>query len=306
MRAPLLQGHTELGKPMATTRGDRDDVNGRTLITAELERVKGGNGVSYAYRRLGPRTGTALLFLQHFRGNIDNWDPRLIDTIAAERDVILFDNVGVGGTSGTAPTTVEEMARDAITFVHALGLSQVDLFGFSLGGFVAQEIALSQPGLVRKLILAGTGPKGAPGMERWTEDVVNAVVADQIGPEGILHVFYAPTATSQSAGGAALGRIFGWPDGRDGDVTLEAKNAQYQAVLNWGVRDWAAVARLAEIAQPTLVLQGDDDIMIPTKASHILAGLIPDATLRIFPDASHGSIFQYADEAAAATLTFLA
>lgn len=277
-----------------------------TLTTSTLKHVEGSNGISYAFRRLGTGTGVPVVFLQHFRGNIDNWDPKLIDAIATERDVILFDNTGVGATTGTTPTTVEEMADDAIAFLLALGLDVVDLFGFSLGGFVAQDIAISRPGLVRKLILAGTGPKGAPGMERWTEDVVNAVVVDQTGPEGILYVFYAPTATSQASGGEALGRIYGWQDGRDADVSLESKNAQYQAVLNWGVRDWDAVARLTEITQPTLILQGDNDIMIPTKASHTLEGLIPDATIRILPDASHGSIFQYADEAAAETLAFLA
>lgn len=277
-----------------------------TLTTSQLQHVEGSNGVTYVYRRFGTGTGVPVVFLQHFRGNIDNWDPRLVDAIAAERDVILFDNTGVGGTTGTTPTTVEEMADDAIAFLLALGVNQVDLFGFSLGGFVAQDIVLTQPGLVRKLILAGTGPKGAPGMERWSDDVINGVVVDEIGPEGIMHVFYAPTPTSQTAGGEALGRIFGWQDGRDAEVTLAAKNAQYQAVLNWGVRDWDAIARLTEITQPTLILQGDNDIMIPTKASHTLAGLIPGATIKIFPDASHGSIFQYADDAAAATLTFLA
>ncbi|MEV8212893.1 alpha/beta hydrolase [Leifsonia sp. NPDC077715] len=274
-------------------------------IATPVEHVDAANGVTYAYKRFGTGAGVPVVFLQHFRGNIDNWDPRLVDAIAGRKDVILFDNAGVGGSSGTTPTTVEEMGDDAIAFILALGLEQVDLFGFSLGGFVAQDIAITQPELVRKLILAGTGPKGAPAMERWSDDVVQAVVQDQTGPEGIMYVFYAPTESSQTIGGAALGRIYGWQDGRDADVSLAAKDAQYQAVLNWGVRDWNAVARLADIHQPTLVLQGDNDIMIPTKASHTLAGLIPDARIRIFPDASHGSIFQYADEAAAETLAFL-
>ena len=144
-----------------------------TLTEAELLHAEAPNGISYAYRRFGnAAAGVPLVFLQHFRGNIDNWDPALIDAIAADREVILFDNVGVGGTNGTTPATVEEMARDAVVFIGALGLDKVDLFGFSLGGFVAQAIALTHHGLVRRLILAGTGPKGAPGMEEWRPDVV--------------------------------------------------------------------------------------------------------------------------------------
>jgi len=276
------------------------------LVDTPLASIEATNGVTYAYRRFGTGTGTPLVFLQHFRGNIDNWDPKLVDQIAAERDVILFDNTGVGATTGTTPNTVEQMADDAIAFILALGITQVDLFGFSLGGFVAQDIAFSQPDLVRRVILAGTGPKGAPGMERWSADVVDAVVADETGPTGVLYVFYAHTDSSQSIGQESLGRIYGWADGRDEQPSLESKNAQYEAVLSWGVRDWDAVARLAELQHPVLILQGDDDIMIPTKASYTLAGLLPNATLHIYPDASHGSIFQHADEAAHHTLGFLA
>jgi len=275
------------------------------LTDTPLASVTAANGVTYAYRRFGTGAGVPLVFLQHFRGNIDNWDPKLVDQIAAERDVILFDNTGVGSTDGSTPDTVEQMADDAVAFIVALGLTEVDLFGFSLGGFVAQAIVFSRPELVRRLILAGTGPKGAPGMERWTPDVEDAVVADETSPAGVLYVFYAHSQASQQAGQESLGRIYGWQGDRDEQPSLETKNAQYRAVLNWGVRDWDAVARLTEIGQPTLVLQGDDDIMIPTKASYVLAGLIPNAEMRIYSDASHGSIFQHADQAAADTLGFL-
>lgn len=293
--ARLIENLTK-GNTMATPSG---------LVETPLAFLEAANGVTYAYRRFGTGTGIPLVFLQHFRGNIDNWDPKLVDQIAAERDVILFDNTGIGSTTGTTPNTVEQMADDAIAFLLALGLTEVDLFGFSLGGFVAQDIALSQPDLVRRVILAGTGPKGAPGMERWSPDVEAAVVADETGAAGVLHVFYAQTDASQAAGQESLGRIYGWATGRDEQPSLDAKNAQYEAVLNWGVRDWNAVARLAELAQPVLILQGDDDIMIPTKASYTLAGLLPNATVHIYPDASHGSIFQHADEAARHTLAFL-
>ncbi|MFE1647000.1 alpha/beta fold hydrolase [Microbacterium sp. P01] len=284
------------GTKMASTTG---------MVGTPIAYLEAANGVTYAYRRFGTGTGIPLVFLQHFRGNIDNWDPKLVDQIAEQRDVILFDNTGVGSTSGTTPNTVEQMADDAIAFILALGPAEVDLFGFSLGGFVAQDIALSQPELVRRVILAGTGPKGAPGMERWSKDVEDAVVVDETGPAGVLYVFYAHTDTSQAAGQESLGRIYGWADGRDEQPSLEAKNAQYEAVLRWGIRDWDAVARLAEMQQPALILQGDDDIMIPTRASYTLAGLLPNATLHIYPDASHGSIFQHADEAARHTLAFL-
>jgi pimeloyl-ACP methyl ester carboxylesterase len=278
------------------------------LLETELQHVEGANGVSYAYRRLGfVGEGVPLVFLQHFRGDIDSWDPALINPIAAEREVILFDNVGIGATSGTTPSTVQEMAQDAVAFIEALGLTQVDLFGFSLGGFVAQAIALSRPALARRLILAGTGPQGAPGMAGWTKDVTDSLVdREQPGGAEVLYVFFAHTESSQGAGQAALGRIFQRQEGRDSGVTLEAKDAQYRAVLAWGKPGGDVAKRLGGIAQPTLILQGDNDIMIPTKASHTLAGLIPNARITIFPDASHGSIFQHATQAAEETVAFLA
>lgn len=283
-------------------------TNTPDLTEVALEHVDAANGVTYAYRRFGRTDQPApLVFLQHFRGDIDSWDPALINPIAAERDVILFDNAGVGASTGTVPTSVEQMARDAIAFIEALGLAQVDLFGFSLGGFVAQAIALSRPAIARRLILAGTGPQGAPGMGEWAADVADSVVfRDQPGGAELLHVFYAHTPTSQDAGQQSLGRIFSRQDGRDAGVTLDAKDAQYQAVLAWGEPDGKVAERLAAITQPTLILQGDNDIMIPTKASYTLAGLIPNAEITVFPDASHGSIFQYAREAATETVDFLA
>ena len=283
-------------------------TNTLDLVKTELQHVQGANGVSYAYRRLGRvNQGVPLIFLQHFRGDTDNWDPALVDAIAAERDVILFDNVGIGASSGHAPSTVEEMAEGAIAFVEALGLGQVDLFGFSLGGFVAQAVALSRPDVARRLVLAGTGPQGAPGMGAWSDEVADRlVVKEQPGGEDVLYVFYANTPSSQGAGQAALGRIFQRQEGRDIGVTLEAKDAQYRAIVAWGTPDAQFGQRLARIAQPTLILQGDDDIMIPTSASHRLAEFIPNSKIIVFPDASHGSIFQYAAQAAAETIAFLA
>lgn len=277
------------------------------LASAELSHIEAGNGVRYAYRRFG-RTSESIpvVFLQHFRGNVDNWDPALVDGIAAHREVILFDNTGVAGSTGTTPDTIEQMSRDAIEFLDALHLHQVDLFGFSLGGFIAQEIALTAPERVRKLVLAGTGPKGAPGMEGWSPEVLEGVVVDDNTPEGYIGVFYTSTSESREAGQKSAARIFARQEGRDAGPSIETKNAQYRAVENWGVQDWSAVHRLTGIVQPTLVLQGDHDVMIPTKASHLLAALIPDAQIHIYPDASHGSIFQYPADAAARVVEFLA
>lgn len=280
-----------------------------SITTATTRTITAGSGVTYAYRELGESTEQPpLLMLQHFRGGLDNWDPALVDRLALARRVVVFDNAGVGSSSGETPETVAGMAQGALDFLDALGIDRVDLFGFSLGGFVAQHLALHAPERVRRLVLAGTGPQGAPGMAEWSAAVrAHLVEKDAPGAEDVLAVFYAPTATSQAAGGAALGRIFSRGQGRDAEVGLEAKDRQYYgAVRSWGAPDWNAVQSLTRIQQPTLILQGDDDLMIPTSASHLMAGLIPNARIRIFPDASHGSIFQYAEDAAAESIAFLA
>jgi len=278
-----------------------------TLVTAPNLTIDGANGISYRYRRYGePSDLPPLLFLQHFRGNIDNWDPLLIDTIAAQREVVLVDNTGVGSTTGNTPTTVEQMARDLLVFVDALDLKKIDLLGFSLGGFIAQEIALIRPYLVNRLVLAGTGPQGAPGMHGWRQDIAEHTRADNAGIEDILYVFYAHTATSQAAGAEVLGRLFSRSTDRDADVTFATRDAQYDAIVSWGIPNHAALQRLTGITAPTLILQGDSDLMLLPKQSHLMAGLIPDSRLILYPDASHGSIFQYAEIAAHDVLSFLA
>jgi pimeloyl-ACP methyl ester carboxylesterase len=232
------------------------------FASADLQEIQASNGITYAFRRVGTPSpdGIPLVLLQRFRGNIDSWDPALVDGLAAERDVIAFDNTGVGGTTGTTPDTAEQMADDAIAFLDALDLPTVDLFGFSLGGFVAQAIVLAHPTRVRKLVLASTGPKGAPGMESWSDDVVASLVTpDAPGPEQVMHVFYSDTPASQEAGGASLGRIYGRQEGRDAEVSPEARKTQYyDAVLSWGAPDWDALANLTNITQPTLIFQGDN------------------------------------------------
>ncbi|GAA2229016.1 alpha/beta hydrolase [Herbiconiux moechotypicola] len=279
-----------------------------TAATAPNLEIQAANGVRYRYRRFGTVTADRppMVFLQHFRGNLDNWDPALIDAIAAQHEVILLDNTGVAGSSGRVPTSVGQMARDALEFLDALGVRRYDLFGFSLGGFVAQEIALLRPTAVRALVLAGTGPAGAPRMHGWREDIRRESHHDQSTAESLLYIFFAHTDTSRELGKAFLGRIFARQVDRDEPTTTAVRDAQYDAVLDWGIPDLSKLERLRGIVQPTLILQGDDDLMIPTPGSHLMAGLIPDSRLHIFPDAAHASIFQYPEEAAGIVRGFLA
>ncbi|WP_418516995.1 alpha/beta fold hydrolase [Curtobacterium flaccumfaciens pv. flaccumfaciens] len=279
---------------------------GATAVDASTQTVEASNGVAYAYRRFGTSSdGVPVVFLQHFRGNLDNWDPALIDGIASEREVILVDNAGVGASTGRIPSTVAEMARDALAFTDALGLRSFDLFGFSLGGFVAQELALLRPWAVRNLVLAGTGPKGAPAMHGWREDIERESRHDVPTPANLLYIFFAHSDSSRALGVEFLQRISARTEGRDAPTTPAVRDAQYDAVLEWGIPNIAALERLTAIRQPTLVLQGDDDLMIRTPGSHTLAGLIPNARLHIFPDAAHASIFQYPQQAAALVREFL-
>jgi pimeloyl-ACP methyl ester carboxylesterase len=271
--------------------------------TAETQVVEAA-GIEFAYRRFGRPAETPLVMLQHFRGNLDNWDPALTDTLAAEREVILVDYPGVGSSTGAPSSTIADTARRMIAFVTALGLEAIDLLGFSIGGFVAQEIALVRPTLIRRLILAATGPKGAPGMHGWREDIA-AAARGESKPENLLYIMFAHTEESQGKGLEFLGRFMARQEGRDAPTSDAARDAQYDAIVDWGVPDHGALQRLTGIQTPTLVIQGDADLMIPTKLSHLLAGLIPDAQIRIYPDAAHGFLFQYPTEVAADVNAFL-
>ncbi|MEZ0091835.1 alpha/beta fold hydrolase [Streptacidiphilus sp. EB129] len=276
-----------------------------TYLDAKTSTVEGANGVTYVYRRLGPQGGRPLVLLQHFRGNLDNWDPALVDVLAASHDVITFDNVGVGATTGTTPTTIGRMADDAIVFVEALGLDRIDLLGFSIGSFVAQEIALTRASLVAKLVLASTAPQGAPGMHGWAPDIIAAIGGPTTGAEGVLHAFYTDSSSSQAAGQQSLGRIFGRSAGQDEPTTWQTRNAQYDAVLKWGTPNFGLLQRLAAIEQPVFVANGDDDRMILPWYSHLTASLIPNAFVKLYPDSAHGFLFQHADAFAADVHAFL-
>jgi pimeloyl-ACP methyl ester carboxylesterase len=262
-------------------------------------------GVNFAYRRFGRPAELPLVLLQHFRGNLDNWDPALTDALAAEREIILVDYAGVGSSTGEPSHTIASTARQMIAFIAALGLDRIDLLGFSIGGFVAQEIALVRPTLVRRLVLAATGPKGAPGMHGWRDDIA-AAARGESKPENLLYIMFAHTETSQAKGMEFLGRFMQRQEDRDAPTSDLARDAQYDAIVEWGIPDHAALQRLTGIASSTLVIQGDDDLMIPTKLSHLMAGLIPNAQIRIYPDAAHGFLFQYPGEVAGDVNAFLA
>jgi pimeloyl-ACP methyl ester carboxylesterase len=262
------------------------------------------NGIDYAYRDCG-EGGVPLVLLQHFRGNLDNWDPALIDALSSNRRVVAFDNAGVGGSTGTTADTIEQMGRDAIGFVTALELGQVDVLGFSIGSFVAQQIALTRPALVRRLILASSAPQGATGMHGWAADVIDAIGSPQTSPEGYLGVFFTRSAASQQVGKEALARMYARTENRDSPTTWATREAQYDAVCAWGVPDHALLQRVSALDMPVFVANGDNDPMILPHYSYLLAGLIPQARIKIYPDAAHGFLFQHYAEFAADVDEFL-
>jgi pimeloyl-ACP methyl ester carboxylesterase len=275
-----------------------------TYTDVSTKRVKAENEVEYAYRELGAGE-VPFVLLQHFRGNLDNWDPALIDALAAGRRVVAFNNVGVASTTGETPNTIGQMARDAIAFIDAMGFQHVDLLGFSIGSFVAQEIALVRPDLVRRVVLASSAPQGAAGMHGWAPEVIGAVGAPQPNPQGYVSVFFAPTDTSRAAGQQAAGRIFGRATNRDEATTWQTRQAQYDAVCTWGIPNHAMLQRVSAIKVPVFVANGDSDPMILPRYSYLLAGLLPDARLTIYPDSEHGFLFQHHERFAADVHAFL-
>jgi pimeloyl-ACP methyl ester carboxylesterase len=273
-------------------------------LAAPNRLVSAANGIEYAYRQVGEGT-PALVLLQHFRGNLDNWDPALVDALARERRVVTFDNAGVGGSTGTTPSTIAQMARDAIEFLEALELGAVDLLGFSIGSFVAQEIALIRPAVVRRLILASSAPRGAAGMHGWAHEVIGAVGAPAPNPDGYLGVFFTRSAASRQSGVETLGRLTARRDDRDEQTTWQTRQAQYDAVCDWGIPDHGRLQRVSAIGMPVFVANGDSDPMILPHFSYLLAGLIPQARVKIYPDAAHGFLFQHHAEFARDVDAFL-
>jgi len=248
---------------------------------------------NYAYRQFGSGTGVPLLFLQHFTGTLDNWDPAVTDPLALGRPVILFESAGIGRSSGKVPTTVVGMADHAMKFLDALGLNQVDVLGFSLGGMVAQVMALNRPALLRRIILTGTGPAGGVGVA-MDRPALLKIFADQKMPmsEKLLKLFFEPTETSQSAGRRFVQRLARRTEDKDTPTTAEAAGAQLAAMAAWEKSGGEPYADL--IAQPVLVTNGSNDIMIPTVNSFALSARLPNAQLILYPDSGHGSLFQHA------------
>ena len=266
-------------------------------------RVSAANGIDYAYREIGE--GPPLVLLQHFRGNLDNWDPALIDALASERRVVTFDNVGVGGSTGTTPSTIAQMAIDAIAFLDAIEFVKVDVLGFSIGSFVAQEIALIRPALVRRLVLASSAPQGAAGMHGWAPEVIGAVGAPAPNPDGYLSVFFTRSTESRQSGMQTLGRLTARSDDRDKPTTWQTRQAQYDAVCAWGIPDHGLLQRVSAIDMPVFIANGDSDPMILPHYSYLLAGLIPQAQVEIYPDSAHGFLFQHHAAFAGDVETFL-
>jgi len=252
------------------------------------------NGIRFAYRRFGKPGTVPIVLNQHFIGTMDYWDPLVTDGLAKDREVILFNNAGVSSTSGVVPTTIDEMGANGVAFIRALGLDKVDVLGFSIGGTVAQEMALQAPELVRKLILVGTGPRGGAGMDSLTPEAQAIFGKSYDPPRNLwLSVHFTPSEKSQAAGRRFLDRVLARVDNRDPEVSEHVAPAQIEALGKWGVQAEASSDYLKAIKQPTLVVNGANDVIIYTINSFTLQQNIPDAQLILYPDANHGSLYQY-------------
>jgi len=262
--------------------------------TAPTQYVTAGDN-TYAYRQFGSGRGHPLLFLQHFTGTLDGWDPAVTDPIAAGRSVILFESAGIGRSSGKVPETVAGMADHALKFLEAIGLTQVDVLGFSLGGMVVQVMALKRPALLRRIILTGTGPEGGVGVAMDRPELLKIFV-DQKMPmsEKLLKLFFETTETSQSAGRRFVERLARRTRDKDTPATAEAAGAQLAAMAKWAKSGGKPYADLKKITQPVLVTNGNNDTMIPTINSFTLSEHLTNAQLIIYPDSGHGALFQHA------------
>jgi pimeloyl-ACP methyl ester carboxylesterase len=261
-------------------------------------------GVPFAYRELGPNTGVPVIFLHHLMAVLDDWDPRVIDGIAAQHRVIAFDNRGVGASGGSVPDTIEEMGRDAIAFIRALGHKQVDLLGFSMGGCVAQTVTLQAPDLVRRVILAGTGPRGGGGIDEVTRVAVMAYIKAALTLSDARNFLFFPrTPQGKRAAKAYFAALKERTKGRAKAISLQARQAQLKAIRHWGL---CAPDDLSAIKQPVLVANGDYDLMVDSSLSADMARRLPNAKLTIYPDSEHGGVFQHHQAFVPEVLDFLA
>lgn len=261
-------------------------------------------GTRFAYRELGAMSGVPVIFLNHLAAVLDNWDPRVVDGIAAKHRVIVFDNRGIGASEGSTPDTIEAMARDAIAFIRALGFEQVDLLGFSLGGMVSQVIAELEPQLVRKMILAGTGPAGGVGIDKVTQVTILDMLKGYLTfKDPKQYLFFTTTANGRRESGKFIKRLKERTEDRDKPISIGAFRTQLKAIHAWGAQ---RPSDLSTIQQPVFVANGDNDRMVPTSNTFDLAKRLPNSEIKIYPDAGHGGIFQFHDEFVAQSLEFLA
>lgn len=284
-----------------------NDTSNESVITSYAlapARTIDAGGVTYAYRELGPKGGIPVVFFVHLAATLDNWDPRIVDAIARSRHVITFDNRGVGSSTGRVPDSVEAMADDAYTFIRALGFDTIDIFSFSLGGMVAQDLVVKHPELVRKLVLTGTGPRGGKDMDKvvgvtyW--DILRATLT-RSDPKEFL--FFNRNATGKPAAKAFVKRLQERTVDRDADMSLTGFRTQLKAIQKFGR---SAPSDLSRITQPTLIANGDNDRMVPSVLSDDLHRRIKDSTLVIYPDSGHGGIFQFHEKFAPVAAEFLA
>jgi pimeloyl-ACP methyl ester carboxylesterase len=286
--AHVLDAHGGLEKAIEH-QGPEMTNSHNTIPTQFIE----ASGVRYAYRRFGASNGTPVVFLQHFRGGLDNWDPKVTDGLAKGRPVILFNNAGVASSGGEPADTVSGMAKHVVIFIAALDLKRVDLLGFSMGGFVAQQVVLENPGFIRRVVLAGTGPQGGESMDAFTPKVAEHATQETPVIENFLYLFFSPSEASRAAGRAFWERRHTRAN-QDVPSSMAAMHAQAAAIARWGVVPKTDRYRqLKKITQPVLIVNGQNDIMIPTINSFILQQHIRNATLILYPDAGHVAIFQY-------------
>jgi pimeloyl-ACP methyl ester carboxylesterase len=277
-------------------------TNDLTWATVPTTTITAG-GVTFPYRELGPRGDVPVVFLTHLAAVLDNWDPRVVDGVAASRHVITFDNRGVGAATGTVPTSIEQMAADAVTFIRALGYEKVDLFGFSMGGMISQVIAETEPQLVRRLALAGTGPAGGPGIDKVTRVTMIDLVRSTMTRSDVKeYLFFTRTENGRRQAKAFVARLSERTNGRDKKIKLTAFRRQLIAIHKWGKH---TRQDLSKISIPVLVANGDDDRMVPTPNTVDMDRRFPDSRIEIYPDAGHGGVFQFHERFVPTLVAFL-
>ena len=261
------------------------------------------NGTRYAYRSFGTEDTIPLILLQHFTGTMDDWDPMVTNGFAKHFPVVLFDNKGIGASSGQTPNTIESMAKDTISFIKAMGFNKVNLLGFSMGGFIAQQITLYEPGLVNKIILAGTGPRGGEGIAEITTPLT--VSASMHPIEQKLYMFYGPTSSSQKSGTESQARINKRTVNRAPNTSGPSIQAQLASILQWAKTDSTFSKQLKQLGHPILIVNGSNDIVVPTVNSYAMFNYFDNARLSLYPDSGHGSIFQFPELFLAEAIPFL-